>query len=101
MLQPLRRSRLNVYVAIWRAIITSESDKPLIRFLASLASTGNTFSADGQGAAKVAFSVPESELANAVKILLLRDTAFQVDITPLNIQTEPTKERRRPGRPIG
>ena len=51
-----------------------------ISFIASLASTGNTFSVDGQGASRVVFSVPESELPKAVKILLLKDKAFRVDI---------------------
>jgi len=56
--------------------------KETISFIASLASTGNTFSSDGNGAAKVVFSVPENELANAVKVLLLRNRTFTVSIEP-------------------
>ena len=52
----------------------------IIQFIASLADITTAISIGADGATRVKFDIPESELANAVKLILLKGKAFKVSI---------------------
>jgi hypothetical protein len=51
-----------------------------IEFVASLPDIQTAISIGGDGATRVRFDIPESELANAVKLVMLKGHAFRVKI---------------------
>jgi len=51
-----------------------------IEFIASLPDIQSAISIGGDGATRVKFDIPESEIANAVKLVLLKGQAFKVSI---------------------
>ena len=51
-----------------------------IEFIASLPDIMTAISIGGDGATRVKFDIPESEIANAVKLVLLKGQAFKVKI---------------------
>ena len=51
-----------------------------IEFIASLADIATAISIGGDGATRVKLDIPESELAEAVKLVLLKGQAFRVKI---------------------
>lgn len=51
-----------------------------ISFIASLADILSAITISGEGATRVRFDIPESEPANAVKLVLLKGQAFRVEI---------------------
>ncbi len=55
----------------------------MIEFIATLADVQSAISISSEGATRVKFDIPESELANAVKLLLLKGKAFRVSIEPI------------------
>ncbi len=52
-----------------------------IEFIASLPDIQTAISIGGDGATRVRLDIPESELANAVKLILLKGQAFRVIIS--------------------
>jgi hypothetical protein len=54
-----------------------------IEFIASLPDIQTAISISGDGSTRVRFDIPESELANAVKLVMLKGKAFKVSIEPL------------------
>ncbi len=57
---------------------------PKIEFIASLPDILTAITISGEGATRVKFDIPESEIANAVKLVLLKGKAFKVKITTIN-----------------
>ena len=51
-----------------------------IQFIASLPDIMTAITISGDGATRVKFDIPESEIANAVKLVLLKGQAFRVSI---------------------
>jgi len=51
-----------------------------IEFIASLPDILTAITISGEGATRVKFDIPESEIANAVKLVLLKGQAFKVSI---------------------
>lgn len=51
-----------------------------IKFIASLSDIQSAITISGEGATRVRFDIPESEIANAVKLILLKGQAFEVNI---------------------
>ncbi len=51
-----------------------------IQFIASLPDILTAITISGDGATRVKFDIPESEIANAVKLVLLKGQAFTVKI---------------------
>ena len=51
-----------------------------IEFIASLADVATAISIGGDGATRVKLDIPESELAEAVKLVMLKGQAFKVKI---------------------
>lgn len=51
-----------------------------LSFIASLADVMTAITISGEGATRVKFDIPESEIANAVKLVLLKGKAFRVSI---------------------
>ena len=52
-----------------------------IEFVASLPDILTAITISGEGATRVKFDIPESEIANAVKLVLLKGKAFRVRIS--------------------
>ncbi len=57
-----------------------------IEFWASLPDILTAITISGEGATRVKFDIPESEIANAVKLVLLKGQAFKVKIETVNEQ---------------
>ena len=55
-----------------------------LSFIASLADIASAITISGEGATRVKFDIPESELSNAVKLVLLKGQAFKVSIEPVS-----------------
>ena len=55
-----------------------------IEFVASLPDIQSAITISGEGATRVRFEIPESEIANAVKLVMLKGKAFKVTIVPIN-----------------
>ena len=51
-----------------------------IEFIASLPDILTAITISGEGATRVKFDIPESEIANAVKLVLLKGKTFKVRI---------------------
>ena len=51
-----------------------------IEFIASLPDIQTAITISGEGATRVKFDIPESEIANAVKLVMLKGQAFKVKI---------------------
>ena len=51
-----------------------------LEFIASLPDIMTAISISGEGATRVKFDIPESEIANAVKLVMLKGQAFRVSI---------------------
>ena len=51
-----------------------------LEFIASLPDIQSAITISGEGATRVRFDIPESEIANAVKLVLLKGQAFKVKI---------------------
>jgi len=51
-----------------------------LEFIASLADIASAITISGEGATRVKFDIPESEIANAVKLVMLKGQAFRVNI---------------------
>ena len=60
-----------------------------IEFIASLPDLQAAITISGDGATRVRFDIPESELANAVKLVLFKGKAFKVTID------DGTKQKRK------
>jgi hypothetical protein len=54
-----------------------------IRFIASLPQTASVIKVDGNGGCKVTLEVPDSDIAQALLMTMLRGQVFEVTITPL------------------
>ena len=54
-----------------------------VEFIASLPDILTAITISGEGATRVKFDIPESEIANAVKLVLLKGQAFRVRIETL------------------
>ena len=54
-----------------------------IEFIASLPDIATAIAISGDGATRVKFDIPESDIANAVKLVLLKGQAFKVRIETL------------------
>ena len=52
----------------------------VMEFIASLADVQSAISIGGDGSTRVKLDIPESELANAVKLVMLKGKAFRVKI---------------------
>jgi hypothetical protein len=63
-----------------------------IEFFASLANIGNTLAISGEGDSHIRLDIPESELPNALKIILFKGQSFKVRIT--NEVTENQRQKR-------
>jgi len=57
-----------------------------IEFIATLPDSSTAISISGDGASRVKLDIPDSELANAVKLVLLKGKAFRVKIEPITEQ---------------
>jgi len=55
-----------------------------IEFIASLPDIQTAISIGGDGATRVKLDIPESELAQAVKLVMLKGKAFRVKIETIN-----------------
>ena len=55
----------------------------LIEFIATLPDTSTAISISGDGSSRVKLEIPDSELPNAVKLVLLKGKAFKVSIMPV------------------
>lgn len=55
-----------------------------LEFIASLPDIQSAITISGEGATRVKFDIPESEIANAVKLVLLKGQAFRVGIETIN-----------------
>lgn len=51
-----------------------------ITFIASLANSQNAITIGDDGSTRVKLDIPETELANAIKLILLKGRAFRVII---------------------
>ena len=51
-----------------------------IEFIACLPDIQSAITISGEGATRVKFDIPESELSNAVKLVMLKGQAFKVKI---------------------
>ena len=51
-----------------------------VEFIASLADVQSAIQIGGDGATRVKFDIPASELAEAVKLVLLKGQAFKIQI---------------------
>lgn len=51
-----------------------------LEFIASLPDIQSAITIGGDGATRVKFDIPESEIANAVKLVMLKGQAFKVKI---------------------
>ena len=51
-----------------------------LEFIASLPDILTAITISGEGATRVKFDIPESEIANAVKLVMLKGQAFRVSI---------------------
>ena len=60
----------------------------IIEFIASLSDTSTAICVGGEGA-KVKFDIPESELPNVLKLVLLKGTAFKVKIETTDAKLKP------------
>jgi len=54
-----------------------------IQFIASLPDIQSAIAISGEGATRVKLDIPESEIANAVKLVTLKGKAFRVTIEPV------------------
>ena len=54
-----------------------------IEFIASFPDIQSAISIGGDGATRIKLDIPESELAEAVKLVLLKGQAFKVEIEPI------------------
>ncbi len=54
-----------------------------LEFIASLPDILTAITISGEGATRVKFDIPESEIANAVKLVMLKGQAFRVRIETL------------------
>ena len=54
-----------------------------IRFMASLACLQSAITIGNDGASRVRLDIPESEIAEAVKLVLLKGKAFRVTLEPV------------------
>lgn len=52
----------------------------IIEFMASFPDLQSAITISGDGATRVKLDIPESEIANAVKLVLLKGQAFRVKI---------------------
>lgn len=55
----------------------------IIEFIATLSNSQNAITISDEGDTRVRFDIPASELANAVKLVLLKGKAFKVKIEPI------------------
>ena len=55
-----------------------------LEFIASLPDIQTAITISGEGATRVKFDIPESEIANAVKLVLLKGQAFKVKIETID-----------------
>ena len=55
-----------------------------IEFIASLPDIQSAITISGEGATRVKFDIPESDIANAVKLVLLKGQAFKVSIETID-----------------
>lgn len=55
-----------------------------IEFIASLPDILTAITISGEGATRVKFDIPESEIANAVKLVMLKGQAFKVNIKTID-----------------
>ena len=51
-----------------------------IEFIASLPSNRTAIAVDGEGATKLSLDIPETEIANALKLVMLKGKAFKVKV---------------------
>lgn len=51
-----------------------------IEFMASLSDVATAIAISGDGSTRVKFDIPESDIANAVKLVILKGKAFRVRI---------------------
>ncbi len=51
-----------------------------LEFIASLPDISSAITISGEGATRVRFDIPESEIANAVKLVMLKGKAFRVKV---------------------
>ena len=51
-----------------------------IEFVASLSDVQSAITISGEGAIRVKFDIPENQIAQAIKLVLLKDKAFTVSI---------------------
>lgn len=56
----------------------------MIKFIASLPDIQSAITISGDGSTRVRFDIPESEIAEAVKLVLLKGKAFLVSIKPMD-----------------
>ena len=57
-----------------------------IQFIAALKPTGKCIKLDSDMATEITLSIPETELANAVRLVTLKGLAFRVTIEPLEVE---------------
>ena len=55
-----------------------------IEFIASLPDILTAITISGEGATRVKFDIPESEIANAIKLVMLKGQAFKVNIETID-----------------
>ena len=55
-----------------------------INFTATLSDVSTAISIDADGATRVKFDIPESDLAEAMKLVLFKGQAFKVTVETLN-----------------
>lgn len=58
------------------------SDKPKVIFLASFPPILSAIKVDGSGGMRITLDIPESEIAEAVKLMLYRQVPLRVTIEP-------------------
>ena len=56
----------------------------MIKFIASLPDIQSAIAISGDGSTRVRLDIPESEIAEAVKLVLLKGQAFEVSIKPID-----------------
>lgn len=59
-----------------------------ISFIASLPDIGSAINIGGDGSTRVKLDIPESELAEAVKLVLLKGRSFRVTISVVEDENE-------------
>lgn len=58
-----------------------------LEFIASLPDIQSAITISGEGATRVKFDIPESELPNAIKLVMLKGQAFKISIETLPSDT--------------